>query len=386
MAVRLKKYFPQCKVIACTGKRTKVCPETLKRQNGQYKTCSAWAVEFRTDGKWVSLVYPDVRSRSDAERRLSLVITDRERGVLNLPTRKVIPTVKAYCEQYLKQISGVTKENTYLSKERSVQVIIRYLGDRKIDKLNSFLVENFRIDRMKKNGVSSATVNVDVCNLRGILDMARKEGLISQNPCDDLKILKVTGRVQKRAFTVDEIKLLLDVLEGKDRLMCAISLFTALRLSDVLSLQWSNIDFNNSLITVTISKTGRQEVIPISSYLLRELSQYKEISTSNYLFHENKVTHDIRIRHTNHFKYLFKQLGFKGVSFHTLRHSTATLLDEIGNDLSVTSRLLGHASIQTTAGFYIHRDMNSKREAVKKLESHVLSVIEKPCVSVCKAV
>ena len=149
MGVRLKKYFRQCKEINCTGRRSKQCSEIPKRQNGQYKTCSAWAVEFRTDGKWVSLVYPDTRTRSDAERRLSLLITDRERGVLNLPTRKVIPTVKAYCEQYLKQISGVTKENTYLSKERSVQVIIRYLGDRKIDKLNSFLVENFRINRIR---------------------------------------------------------------------------------------------------------------------------------------------------------------------------------------------------------------------------------------------
>ena len=374
MSIRLKKYFGQCKEINCNGKRSRTCPEIPKRQNGDYKKCSAWACEFRnTDGRWMSVVYSDVRTRSDAERRIAVLQADVQRGILNLPTRKVIPTVEAYCKRYLNHISGVLKENTYLGRERAIKAVVRHLGSYRIDKLNPFLVENFRQERIKKDGVSNATVNVNFSTLRDLLTTAKKDGLISQNPCDDSKGLKATGKRQKRALTLSEIKLILDTLEGRDYLMCLISLFTGLRLSDVLSLQWSNIDFNNSLLSIIVSKTERQETIPISNFLLSALREYKACSSGDYLFHNGKITNEKRVEYTNHFRYLFqRKLGLKDVSFHTLRHSTATLLDTLGNDLSVTSRILGHSSINVTAGFYIHRDLDSKRAAIDMLEKHIL--------------
>ncbi|WKZ18907.1 MAG: hypothetical protein QY310_16010 [Candidatus Jettenia sp. CY-1] len=53
-------------------------------------------------------------------------------------------------------------------------------------------------------------------------------------------------------------------------------------------------------------------------------------------------------------------------------------IDFLTNNISVTSKLLGHHNIQTTAGFYIHHDLNSKRDAVAKLENHILKPIKKP--------
>lgn len=102
------------------------------------------------------------------------------------------------------------------------------------------------------------------------------------------------------------------------------------------------------------------------------------------MFHEGKITHEIRVKYTNHFKYLFQKLGLKGTGFHTLRHSTATLLDAIGNDLTVTSKILGHSNVHITAGFYIHRDLDSKRDAIGKLEKHILNgkeAISQPVIS-----
>lgn len=208
--------------------------------------------------------------------------------------------------------------------------------------------------------------------LRSIPSLAVREGLLNKNPCDGIKGLRHFTKTEKGSLTLDEIHRLLDELEGRDRLMCLISLFTGLRLSDVLSLQWAHIDFNNGLLTRVIAKTGRQEVIPISDTLLSALREYKATVTESSLFHEGKITHEIRVRYTGHFKYAFQKLGFKGTSFHTLRHSTATLLDTLGNDLTVTSKILGHSSIHITAGSYIHRDLNSKRDAIEKLERYIM--------------
>lgn len=393
MAVRFRKYFPQCKGkrtegdrygkvilggINCNGKRGSYCPDGIP------KDCGIWAIEYReSDGRWVSKVFPGA-NKTQAIALYEEIRSNIRRGLVGLPQTRKIPTVLEYCDKYLKRILGTTKENTYLNKERAVVTIGRHLGDYRLDKLSPFLVESFQANRIKKDGVSSATVNIDLSILRGVLDMAVREGLITINPCTGIKGLKTVSKAEKRSFTIEEIHLLLNQLEGKDRLACLVSLFTGLRLSDVLSLQWSHIDFNNALITRVITKTERQEVIPVSDYLLSALREYRTVSTGNCLFQEGKITHEIRVKYTNHFKHLFRKVGLKGVSFHTLRHSTATLLDTIGNDLTVTSKILGHSSVHITAGFYIHRDLDSKRDAIGRLEEHILqgkAVISKSFIS-----
>lgn len=81
MAVRYRKYFKECKPIQCTGRRSKQCPETPKRSSGDYKACGVWCIDFFDDNKqWRSLTFRDIRNKSDAEKRLTLFISDRERG------------------------------------------------------------------------------------------------------------------------------------------------------------------------------------------------------------------------------------------------------------------------------------------------------------------
>lgn len=378
MAARFRKYFQQCKPIQCTGRRSRQCPEIPRRANGAYKACGAWVVELRdSSGMWVSRVFRDVTSKTVAKERLALLEADKQRGFLNLPARQIIPDVGTFCKDYLKQIAGITKENTYLSRVASVSAITKHLGTYKIDRLTAFLIEKFMADRIKE-GVLHTTINLNVCHLKEILNKAKQQGLIKANPCDGIARLKGVGKREKRALTPEEIQLLLNGLAGANRLMCIISLFSGLRLSDVLSLQWSSIDFNNSLISVVICKTGRLEVIPMPKNLHAELLEYKKCAQAAYLFNEGKLNHAVRVRFSNHFKNLFSKIGIKNASFHLLRHTAATTLSQLGNDISLTSKLLGHSNIQTTAGFYIHHDLGIKRAAVDMLERHILKPVEKP--------
>lgn len=296
---------------------------------------------------------------------------------MNLPARQIIPDVGTFCKDYLKQITGIVKENTFRSRASSISVITKHLGTCKIDRLTAFLIEKFMADRVNQ-GVLHSTINLNVYHLREILSKAKQQGLIKANPCDDIAKLKGSGRKEKRGLTPEEIQLLLTGLSGTDRLMCIISLFSGLRLSDVLSLQWPSIDFNNSLISIVICKTGRQEVIPMPKNLHAELLEYKKSAQGAYLFNEGKLKYAVRVRFSNHFKNLFNKTGIKNASFHLLRHTAATTLSQLGNDISVTSKLLGHSNIQTTAGFYIHHDLGIKRAAVDMLERHILKPVEKP--------
>jgi site-specific recombinase XerD len=63
-----------------------------------------------------------------------------------------------------------------------------------------------------------------------------------------------------------------------------------------------------------------------------------------------------------------ERLGLKGVSWHWLRHATATLLNSQGTPLSTTQELLGHSSPEITREIYLHSVPADARKAVERLE------------------
>lgn len=62
-----------------------------------------------------------------------------------------------------------------------------------------------------------------------------------------------------------------------------------------------------------------------------------------------------------------EKLGISGVHFHTLRHSFATRLLELGVDVKTVSALLGHGSVKTTLDFYAHSLIDQQRAAMDLL-------------------
>ena len=67
------------------------------------------------------------------------------------------------------------------------------------------------------------------------------------------------------------------------------------------------------------------------------------------------------------FSRLAKKLEFSGAHFHTLRHTFATRLLELGVDVKTVSALLGHSSARTTLDFYAHSLVEQQRSAVALL-------------------
>ncbi|MBC7347369.1 MAG: tyrosine-type recombinase/integrase [Clostridia bacterium] len=72
-----------------------------------------------------------------------------------------------------------------------------------------------------------------------------------------------------------------------------------------------------------------------------------------------------------------RKAGLEGVNLHALRHTYATRLLELGEDLKVVQELLGHARIAITADLYAHVSPKLKRDAVAKLNG-TLTAKKKP--------
>ena len=379
MAVRFRKYFKQCKGkrsegdrygkvvvrgVECEGKRSMVCPV------GVPSPCGRWLLEFFDDHKqWVSLSFKDVRSKKDAERRLAMFISDRERGKLNLPKKKAIPTLSAYGQTYLDFCKN-DKENTYLLKLRMVTTLTRYLGEYPLDKITPFIIEKYRINRKEKDGVKDSSINIDIAILSHIYTVAIKAGIVDKNPCKHVRRLKVT-QTKDRVLSQSEIALLLDKLQGKDRLMVLVGLFTGLRLGGVLSLSLNDIDFTRKIISSS-HKTGKLVSIPLSDYLEGELLRYKGNNSGDRIFETREITKGIVDKCSDHFSKLFKGLGIHDFTFHNLRHTFSSILQgELGIGAVVVQGMTGHSSLGMLQK-YSHTGLDNKQRAIQALTDHIL--------------
>lgn len=374
MAIRFRKYFKECKLILCIGRRSRQCPETPKRSNREYKTCGVWCIEFFDDNKeWQSLTFKDVRNKTDAEKRLTLFISDRERGQLNLPKKKVIPTLAEYSKTYL-ELYKTAKERTLASKKSLLSALVRHLGNYRLDRVSPFIIEKFRIDCKEKDEVGEGMINNCVATLSHLFSMAIQAGVIAKNPCKNVKRFK-SVQTKDRILTELEIRLLLNLPQTKDRMMILTGLFTGMRLIEVLSLKWSNIDFIRGLISFTQNKTGKAIVLPLSSYLANELTRYKACcTTADSVFESREITKGITDKHSGYFSALFKCLGIQDFTFHNLRHTFSSILQgELGIGAVVVQGMTGHSSLGMLQR-YSHTGLDNKQRAIQSLTDHVLSI------------
>ena len=160
-------------------------------------------------------------------------------------------------------------------------------------------------------------------------------------------------------------------LEGKDKLIVLVGLFTGMRLNEVLKLTWADIDFQKQLITFVQSKTGKLISMPLSTHMVQELMAYKSICSSEFLFESRGVNAAVVSSYSAYFSNLFKGLGISDFTYHNLRHTFASMQGDLGTRAIVTKELLGHSDLSMTMQ-YIHTGLESKRRAVDALTNHVL--------------
>jgi len=151
-------------------------------------------------------------------------------------------------------------------------------------------------------------------------------------------------------LTTKEIKKLINITNNpKHKLIIKILYGTGLRVSEIINLKKRDIKFEENLIKVNLGKGKKDRFVKIPASIMKELKNYCEIDTSEYLFPSNrnkkltKATIQAILRNSA------KKAGIKKRVYpHLLRHSFATHLLEQGTDLRIIQKLLGHSSIKTT--------------------------------------
>ena len=168
-----------------------------------------------------------------------------------------------------------------------------------------------------------------------------------------------------------------------------ISLSTGLRIGEICSLKWSDINVTDGILTVnrTIeriyiiegekkhtelvintpkTKNSCRE-IPMNKELLGMLKPLKKVVNDDYYILTNDERPIEPRTYRNYYKRLMEKLDIPKLKYHGLRHSFATRCMEVGCDYKTVSVLLGHSNISTTLNLYVHPNMEQKKRCIDKV-------------------
>jgi integrase len=154
-------------------------------------------------------------------------------------------------------------------------------------------------------------------------------------------------------------------LQNEIRTAFLFGCYTGFRISDLVRLKWGDISFERMEITKIQKKTRRKVVVPVRKDILQIINpEWEEKDPDGFIFPLLGETHTTTNRYLQGWA---KASGIqKNVTWHTARHTDATLLIESGAELYTVMRLLGHTKIQTTMQYAVVSD-RKKREAVENL-------------------
>ena len=280
---------------------------------------------------------------------------------------------------------------TYLRYKGVVDTFMDFLGSQRRSSLQSLSVgdiQAFRDQQSKR--LSTGSVNVSLKVLRVALGKAVKSEFIDKNPAEMVDTVADRDKKTRRAFTVEELRKLLDAADQEWQTMILAGLYTGLRLKDLADLTWSNIDLVQSELTVMPQKTrgttGKTQIIPIAKPLLRHLESiptdddpkapisptlYQRSSTwLSGQFYELMSQCGLVEARQSHRK--AEKSGRKAkrqtneLSFHCLRHTATSLLKNAGVSEAVAMDLIGHQSAAVSRN-YTHIDQSTKRKAIDQM-------------------
>ena len=213
-----------------------------------------------------------------------------------------------------------------------------------------------------KTKISSSTASLYQSYFYSFIHQAFIDKVLPEDYCDGKKAGKRESKI-KEFFTLDEVKLMA-ASECRHPVMKRAVIFsclTGLRLSDIRKLRWEDIEVapdGGYSMNIVTKKTKEAATLPLCQDAYNVLGERKSglVFEGFTLYHSNIAL-----------KAWVKSLGItKDISFHTCRHSFATLQLAAGTDLYVISKLLTHRDISSTQ-IYAKVVDSSKREAVDRL-------------------
>ncbi|MDR0983307.1 MAG: site-specific tyrosine recombinase XerD [Culturomica sp.] len=302
----------------------------------------------------------------------------------------------------MKWKEAIEDYKTYLVLEKSLSPnsVEAYLND--VSQLSEYTKDVFKVEDVEKvtynmlkdfvvfvsnNGITNRSQARAISSVRSFFKYLVYDDKISDNPSKMLETPKI-GRKLPTVLNLEEINAIKDAVEmykpesQRNRAIIEVLYSCGLRVSELIDLKLSDINFRASLVKVE-GKGNRERMIPLSKIAkndikmyLKSFRDYLDIAPGceDILFLNKRGTALSRVMVFNIIKHLAQRAGIKkSISPHTFRHSFASHLVSGGADLRVVQDMLGHESILTTE-IYTHLDDSYLRDTVEQHHPRVTNL------------
>lgn len=272
------------------------------------------------------------------------------------------------------QHKGVVRKRiaAYLKRIRKPDILLKDVGRDMISGLFKYMRDDYRNPgQIKADGgkLADFTLVLFEETVKAIFNKAVRDGLIPFNPIQDLakeERFHVPDK-HREYLTTDELKRFLAVetqtqAEQTVQKAFGFSCMTGLRLGDMQRLRWSDIKIVGEVQAVSIiqHKTKRLVTVPLNDLALSLLPPRPANGEDSIIFPLVKKPDNV----AKYVRRIKEKAGIeKDFTYHSSRHSAATLAITAGAELYSVSKILGHGSIVSTQ-VYASVNMEKKAEAV----------------------
>ena len=343
-------------------------------------------------------------NKTDAQKALNQLIKDIKNGV---DVVKGSIKFEQFANDWLKKKEATgLKKQTADNYRRGINALVPFIGHKPISSIKANDIENAFLS-LYSSTKRGSKVRIYATPINQIFKSAYRLDLIASNPmdkaelptykCKEKVILDTDSAIRLNALLLDEYRTnSKDInptnIQNASRFVCCyVAMNTGLRLGELLALTWGDITlgYRNGVefgyinvsktltqygINATKTDAGKREVA-VDSITASLLFDFKSKQAKSMETIGLKQTNESLLVSTNCFasvktvtmsswfsKYI-KRSGFDSVSFHSLRHTHATLLVSSGVDIKTVQNRLGHASSNTTLDFYAHALPEKDKEA-----------------------
>ena len=301
--------------------------------------------------------------------------------------------MRAFFTGWLKGKKGALSTSSYEAYEAVATSFVQFMGERadlEIAHITATDVIKFRDLLATQVSVNSTNNRLKV--LRVALQQAWRDGKLEENPGKKVQSLKKPrGGSKRRAFTIEELKSLLKEASGEWKGQLLFGIYTGQRLGDIAQLCWDGIDMEKKILSLSTQKTERRQILPLAPTVVRWLaaaaskitgkpkgplfpdahatiSRNGKVGTLSYQFYALMTEAGVVAPRLNHEK---KPNGqgrtaprqLSELSFHSLRHTTTSMMKNSGVSPAFVQEFVGHDS-KTVSQNYTHIELALLQKAV----------------------
>ena len=291
-------------------------------------------------------------------------------------------TIKETLTKWLEKKSTDGKSTATVARySTAIDGLLAFIGgksDKSISSLTTSDIEGYHGSRIKA-GASPSTANLDVKIISAALNHARRNNYVVTNVAEAVE-LAAAQAVQKDVFNEQEIKRLLEAAPGEWRTVILLAIYTGARLGDCVTMGEANWDRAEDVLRFEQRKTGGRVVVPVHPTLKGHLEKLPKSPEGYFCPGMATAKSSGRNGLSEAFRRIMSHAGVSmsptqgggarmvaRKSFHSFRHTFASMLANAGVPPEIRKKLTGHHDKSDTHARYTHHELAPLREAIAKL-------------------